>query len=237
MGKRILAQRKGKGPIFKAKSFRYRSRAKHLNHSSRTIKATIMDFVHCPGHSAPLAKIRSKDNMISFILAPEGLKVGDVINYGDDLGANPGNVASIGTLPEGTIVHNIELRPGDGGRIVRGSGTFARIQSKIPEGVVIQLPSKKKKIFQSRCRAAIGVVAGGGRKEKPFVKAGRRYHALKARGKSYPKVRGLAMNALCHPFGGTSSHTKGKPTQAARNAPPGRKVGKIAPKRTGRKKK
>ena len=84
------------------------------------------------------------------------------------------------------------------------------------------------------CRATIGVVAGGGRTEKPFVKAGNKHHKLTARGTKYPRVRGIAMNAVDHPFGGGGRQHPGKPKSISRDAPPGRKVGDIASKRTGR---
>jgi large subunit ribosomal protein L2 len=86
------------------------------------------------------------------------------------------------------------------------------------------------------CRAIIGVIAGSGRPEKPFLKAGTKFFAMRAKNKLWPIVSGTSMNSVNHPFGGKSSHAKGIPTQSSRNAPPGRKVGKIAPKRTGRKK-
>ena len=82
----------------------------------------------------------------------------------------------------------------------------------------------------------MGVIGGSGRTEKPFLKAGTRYFAMTAKNKVWPKVSGTSMNSVNHPFGGRSSHAKGIPTQSSRSAPPGRKVGKIAPKRTGRKK-
>ena len=95
--------------------------------------------------------------------------------------------------------------------------------------------SGKEKLFSPTCRAGIGVLAGAGRLEKPFLKAGTRSKRMEARNKLYPSVSGVAMNAVDHPFGGSSSNSKGRPTQAPRNAPPGRKVGAIAPRRTGRK--
>ena len=82
----------------------------------------------------------------------------------------------------------------------------------------------------------IGLVAGAGRPEKPFMKAGTKHHKMKARNKLYPIVSGVAMNSLSHPFGGTQSSHKGRPTIAPKNAPPGRKVGKIRPRQTGRTK-
>ena len=102
--------------------------------------------------------------------------------------------------------------------------------------IVVELPSKKKKVLNPQCRASIGVVAGGGRKEKPFIKAGNKFKAMKARSKLYPKVCGQSMNAVDHPHGGTRSSKKNYPYTVSRHTPPGAKVGKIASRRTGKKK-
>ena len=97
------------------------------------------------------------------------------------------------------------------------------------------MPSKKEKEFNANCRATIGVVAGGGRLEKPFLKAGKKWHAKRARGKLYPVTSAVAMNAVEHPFGSGRGRHMGKPNVAPRHAPPGRKVGLVRPRRTGRK--
>ena len=89
--------------------------------------------------------------------------------------------------------------------------------------------------MQSKCRATIGVLAGGGRKDKPFLKAGKKFHAYRTRGKQYPTVRGVAMNAVAHPHGGGGHQHVGKPYTVKRGASPGRKVGSVAASRTGRK--
>jgi len=133
-------------------------------------------------------------------------------------------------------IYNIELFPGDGGKFVRASGGFAKIVTKMQNMVLVELPSSKRKKFLPDCRATIGIIAGSGRKEKPFLKAGTKHYAMKAKNKLWPIVSGVSMNSVDHPFGGSSSSVKGGPTQTSRNAPPGAKVGKIAPKRTGRKK-
>ena len=126
--------------------------------------------------------------------------------------------------------------PGDGGKFIRSAGTFGKVVSKIDNKVTISLPSKKEKLFSADCRANIGVVAGGGKLEKPLLKAGNAYYKHKASNKLWPKVSGTSMNAVDHPFGGSSSAHKGKPTVAPKNAPPGRKVGKVRPRRTGKQK-
>ena len=99
---------------------------------------------------------------------------------------------------------------------------------------VVVLPSGEMKRLDPECRATIGVVAGGGRTEKPHVKAGNKYHKMKTRGTKWPNVRGVAMNAVDHPFGGGGRQHPGKPKSISRDAPPGRKVGDISSRRTGR---
>jgi len=155
---------------------------------------------------------------------------------GKDVELKIGNILPLKSIPEGTSIYNIESQPGDGGKFVRASGAFAKIITKMENGIVVELPSSKRKTFTPECRAMVGIVAGAGRTEKPFLKAGTRFYAMKSKNKFWPQVSGTSMNSVNHPFGGSSSHAKGIPTQASRNAPPGRKVGKIAPKRTGRHK-
>jgi large subunit ribosomal protein L2 len=234
MGKNLIQQKRGKGSsTYRSCSFRFRGEAKHNKLSAETTNGRIIDLIDCPGHTAPLAQIKYDNGEEVLMIAPEGVRVGEIIQAGAEANVKDGNTIPLKNIPEGTSVYNIEGSPGDGGKFVRTSGTFAKVVGKVREGIVIRLPSNKQKIFQPECRACVGVVAGSGRTEKPFLKAGNKYHAMKARNKLYPSVSGTSMNAVCHPFGGKGSHTKGRPTQSPRNAPPGRKVGKIAPKRTG----
>lgn len=238
MGKPLITQKRGKGAsTYRVHSFRYKGKSTHRNYDQETIAGKIIDFVHCQGHSAPLAEIKYENGETCLMIAPEGVRVGDEISAGIEATPKNGNCLALERIPEGTLIYNIESVPGDGGKFVRGSGTFARVVTKTPETITVILPSKKQKNFHPRCRAAIGVVAGSGRTEKPFVKAGNKFHAMKAKNKLYPHVSGVSMNAVSHPFGGTSSHHKGRPTVAPRFAPAGRNVGKIKARRTGRRKK
>ncbi|MFN3622276.1 MAG: 50S ribosomal protein L2, partial [Nitrososphaerales archaeon] len=100
---------------------------------------------------------------------------------------------------------------------------------------IIRMPSGKTIMLSNKCRAMIGSVAGGGRLEKPLLKAGKNYWLHKAKVKPYPRVRGVAMPVVYHPFGGGRHQHPGKSTSTSRNAPPGRKVGHLAPRKTGRK--
>lgn len=238
MGKSLIQQKRGKGsPRYRAPSFRFKGKAKYLNYEQdKMLTASITDILHSSGHSAPLMGLKYSNGKIGLLQAPDGIKVGDKIEVGETAQQKTGNVLPLKNIPEGTSIYNIEANPGDGGKFVRASGAFAKIITKMEEGIVVELPSSKRRTFLPECKAIIGVIAGSGRTEKPFLKAGKKHYVMKARNKIWPQVSGTSMNAVSHPFGGSSSHAKGIPTQSSRNAPPGRKVGKIAPKRTGRHK-
>ena len=240
MGKNLIQQARGKGgPTYRAPSFRYKGASRYLSQSIQHTSGTIVDIVHCAGHSAPLFTVRFPQGQSMLTVACEGRKVGDVITVGgeDERSLEHGDIRRLAHIPEGTPIYNIEGAPGDGGKFVRTSGSFARILSKTDNKVLVMLPSKKQKEFQAECRASIGILAGGGRLEKPFLKAGSKFFAKKARNKLWPKVCGAAMNAVDHPFGNKRTSRKSKARPVSRNAPPGRKVGMIAARRTGRKKK
>ncbi len=238
MGKRIIAQRRGAGTSrYRAHSFKFKGEALHPPVSEDVQSATIIDFVSCAAHTAPLAQIRFENGVTQFMLACEGLTVGDTLQVGPSVPIKEGNTLPLTQIPEGTLVYNIEAQPGDGGKFVRASGTFARVVSKVGNGVVLRLPSKVMKTFHSSCRATIGVLAGGGRVEKPILKAGIAHYKHKARNHLYPKVSASAMNAVDHPYGNKRTSRKSKAMPVSRHAPPGRKVGMVAARRTGRKKK
>ena len=196
--------------------------------------ATILDIVHSTGHTAPIAKVKFGEKE-TLLIASHGTKTGDQINMGEEVEVKDGNIGVLKNIPEGTMVFNIESKPGDGGKFVRSSGTYAKIHAKMGGMVQVMLPSQKIRDFSPGCRATIGMVAGSGRTEKPFIKAGNMHHKMSARNKLYPRVSALAMNAVDHPFGGSRTSKKGKPTIARRHAPPGAKVGQIRPRRTGRR--
>ena len=236
MGKRLVQQARGRGgPTYRAPSFRYVGEAKY-NRSLKEGTAKVVDVVHCQGHTTPLARMAYSNGETGVVIAADNLRVGTEIEIGSKAPIETGNVLPLESIPEGTLIFNIEARPGDGGKFVRCSGTFAKVLSKLKEGVIVQLPSKKKKTFNPLCRASIGNCAAGGRVDKPFVTAGNKYYYMKARNKLWPLVAGVARNAIDHPFGGSSTHHKGRPTTAPRNASPGRNVGLIHARRTGRKK-
>ena len=238
MGKSLIQQKRGKGsPRYRAPSFRYKGKVNFARYEEgKAVNAQITDILHSSGHSAPLMELEYSNGEVGLVQAPEGIKIGDKIEMGKDVELKIGNILPLKSIPEGTSIYNIESNPGDGGKFVKASGSFAKIITKSENGIVVELPSSKRRTFSPECKAVIGVVAGAGRTEKPFLKAGTRFYAMTAKNKVWPMVSGTSMNSVNHPFGGSSSHAKGRPTQSSRNAPPGRKVGKIAPKRTGRHK-
>lgn len=230
MGKSLIQQRRGKGSIFESLKHQFKGKAEHVKINGVQL-GVVTDIIRNKINSAPLIKTDFNGEE-QLLIAPEGVCVGEKIEYGTS-NIKPGNCLSLKDIPEGTFIFNIELRPGDGGKFVRASGNFAKVAQRSSQGIEVILPSKKIKRFNPECRATIGVVAGGGRVGKPLMKAGNKFHLMKARHKNYPRVCGISMNAVNHPFGGKSSKIKGRPMQVSRNTPPGRKVGKIAPRRTG----
>lgn len=237
MGKRIIQQARGKGsPTYKSPSFRFKADAQLNPVSKELVQGRIVDIVHCAGHGAPLVRICYDDGRVVLFAAPNGSRVGDIVSSGPGAQCSPGNVLCLKEIPEGTSIYNIELRPGDGGKFCKTSGGFGRVAAKTPDSVTVVMPSKKQKIFGAECRAVVGVVAGGGRTEKPFLKAGIRMFKMRSRNKLYPKTTACAMNAVDHPYGNKRTSRKSKRKSASKNAPPGRKVGSLWPRRTGRRK-
>ncbi|MHA1380318.1 MAG: 50S ribosomal protein L2 [Candidatus Helarchaeota archaeon] len=237
MGKRIRVQRRN-SPTFKANTHRRKGKVSHLPLSDQTISGKIIDLVHESGRGTPLALINFDNGQKKFILIPEGVFIGQRIEIGNNANIKEGNTLPLKKIPEGTPIFNIELKPGDGGKLVRAGGTYSTIISRLPTKIMIRLPSGKMKSFLPNCRATIGIVAGGGRPEKPIVKAGKKYHMIKPKRKKWPITRGVAMNTVDHPHGGGGhQHIGKKGSTVSRNAPPGRKVGLIAARRSGRKKK
>jgi len=232
MGRPLTSQKRGKGhPRYLAPSHHFKTEA-HYAPGSRAGK--VIDIVDDPARTGVIMRVRWDDGRQDLYLAPEGILVKDPITQGEG-GITIGNILQLTNVPEGVPIFNIENRPGDGGRVARASGASAYIIARKGTEVMIRLPSKRVKPFSALCRATIGVSAGGGRPEKPMVKAGVKWYKRRARGQLFPVVRGVAMNPLDHPHGGTQHHA-GKPTTVARGTPPGRKVGHIAARRTGRRK-
>jgi len=236
MGKRILSQRMGRSPVYRASTHKSVAPASIPLFKEPTT-ATVVELVHNPGRGAPLAKLRTPDGIIFYIHAVEGMFIGQEVKIYGEGTPKPGDIRKLKDIPPGTLISMVEKVPGDGGRFGRSSGTYVQVVGRTKDGVEVILPSGKSTVVNGECRAVIGVVAGGGRTDKPFLKAGAKYKWLKAKGgRRWPRVRGVAMNPVDHPYGGGAHQHVGKPKTVARNAPPGRKVGSFGARRTGRRK-
>jgi len=245
MGRIIRTQRRGSGGIFKAHTKHRKGPAKHrpLDFAERNgyIKGVIKNLMHDPGRGAPLVEVQFRDPYRyklrkEIFIAAEGLYTGQFLYCGKKAALTIGNVLPVSAMPEGTIICNVESKVGDRGALARSSGNYATIIShNLDEGKTrIRLPSGTKKTIPIDSRAMVGLVAGGGRIDKPMLKAGRAYHKYKAKRNSWPRVRGVAMNPVDHPHGGGNHQHVGHPTTVRRDAPHGQKVGLIAARRTGR---
>ena len=147
MGKRLVQQARGRGgPTYRSPGFRSLGIPKHISIAHDNLIGKIVDIVHCSQHSAPLAEVAYSNGELGLIIAPEGISVGEEIKVGGNE-IEVGNCLKLKDIPEGTLVYNLELVPGDGGRICRASGTFARVAAKQPQGVLVTLPSKKQRMF------------------------------------------------------------------------------------------
>jgi len=246
MGKVIRGQRRGKkNSIFKAHqhhrvapaAFRVRDYAERNGY----VKGVVREVLHDPGRGAPLARVVFRDpykyrlKTVHF-LAVEGMYTGQFVYAGTKASLATGNILPINKVPEGTAVCNVESHPGDQGKLARCSGTSATIigHSDDFSKTRVKLPSGARKTLSGESRAMIGMIAAGERVDKPFLKAGNKFHKMKRLRKRWPKVRAVAMNPVDHPFGGGNQQHVGVPSTVNRYTPPGRKVGLIAARRTGR---
>ena len=205
------------------------------------IKGVVREIIHDPGRGAPLARVNFRNAYRyktdkELIVCAEGMYTGQFIYCGKKATLNIGNVLPVGKMPEGTIVCNVEEKLGDRGTMVKCSGDYATIISQNPDEnkTRIKLPSGSKKTLVGTARAMVGIVAGGGRPDKPMLKAGNAYHKYKVKRNCWPKVRGVAMNPVDHPHGGGNHQHIGHPSTVRRDCPAGQKAGQIAARRTGR---
>lgn len=227
MGKRLIHMRRGSGhPQYRTPSHRHTDDVRQPAMDKG--EGIIIDFIHAPGRSSPLAVV-DFDGKKDYLIAAEGMTVGQTISVGTGKVA-VGNVLKLSAIPEGTHVHNVEKQPGDGGAFVKVAGVSAQVVSR-GAVVVLQMPSGAMKEFNPNCRASVGIVAGHGRPDKPFAKSGKKFHAYRSKAKAYFKVSGVSMNAVDHPHGGGSHRHVGGPSTISRNAWPGQKVGRLSPKK------
>lgn len=242
MGKRIRVQRRGRGgSTYQASTHKRVAAAQYPSMTPKeafdvAIKGVITSLVHDPGRGAPLAFVKFENGDSCYILPPEGTYEGQEIQLGGKAPAEVGNILPLGKIPEGTIVSNLELRPGDRGKLAKSSGAHATVIAHTPQGTMIRMPSRRTRYINNYCMATVGVVAAAGRTDKPFLKAGEKFHLMKAKGHKYPRTSGRKMVPAVHPYG-SSKRSARRSTTTSHGAPPGQKVGLIAARGPGQKKK
>jgi large subunit ribosomal protein L2 len=233
MGKRIGSRRRGAGTgAYTSPSHRHHG-AVYLPGPEFSGDAKVLSIRQAPGRTAPVASLATANGGRVTILAPAGLATGDSVALGDGK-VDRGSVLPLGRIPDGTLVSNLEINPFDGGRLVRAAGASALVVAHTGGEVTVQLPSGAFKQFLSACRAEVGAIAGGGRHERPVIKAGKKVHSVRSLARAAFKVRGVAMNPVNHPFGGGAHQHVGRPSTVKSGTWPGAKVGRFS--RSQRKK-
>jgi len=227
MGKNLRQQKRGKGgPRYRSPGHRFIAKPVY---PWRFGDGKVVNIIHAPGRSTPLAVV-DFEGQHAYLIPHEGMTVGETISTKE---LQEGSILHLRDIPEGSKMFNLELLPSDGGRLCRSSGTFATMITRGQEKCVILMPSKEKKVLSGLCRATIGIAASSGRVDKPFMKAGTKFYAMKVNNRMWPRTSGVHMNACNHPFGGQTR--PGKHKTVSRHMPPGKKVGSISPRRTGKK--
>jgi large subunit ribosomal protein L2 len=230
MGKRIKSRRRGAGTgPYRSPSHRHHGPVYHPS-SAVSGPATVLTIAQAPGRTAPVARIQPPEGRPIQILATAGLATGDTLslNVGK---VDRGSILQLSEIPDGTLVSNVEVNPFDGGRLVRAAGTSALVVAHSGREVTIQLPSGAFKLFLATCRAQVGTIAGGGRLERPMIKAGKKVHAFRSIARPPFKVRGVAMNPVNHPHGGGAHQHVGRPSTVSSGTWPGAKVGRFSKSR------
>ena len=161
------------------------------------MNASVLTLEYDPNRSAFIALVQYEDGEKRYIIAPDGLKVGDTVRAGSDADIKPGNALALADIPVGTVIHNIELHPGKGAQLVRSAGNMAQLMGKEGKLAMVRLPSGEMRYIPAECMATVGVVSNLDHENVHLGKAGRTRH-LGIR----PTVRGSVMNPNDHPHGG-----------------------------------
>jgi large subunit ribosomal protein L2 len=178
------------------------------------LAATVAAIEYDPNRSAYIALLNYADGDKRYILAPDGLKVGDKVECGPQADIKPGNALPLKNIPLGTVVHAIEMKPGAGAQLVRGAGTQAQLMAKEGKFALLKLPSGEQRMVLAECRATIGQVGNLEHENISIGKAGRsRWFGKRSH------VRGVAMNPVDHPHGGGEGRSKGNHPQSPWGTP------------------
>lgn len=168
------------------------------------IAAEVLTIEYDPNRSSRIALVQYADGEKRYILAPKGLVVGRIIMSGEGVAPEVGNALPLGSMPIGTIVHNVEIHPGKGGQIVRSAGTYAQLLGRESKYAILRMPSGETRMVLSTCLATVGSVSNADHMNESKGKAGRnRWLGVR------PRVRGVAMNPVDHPMGGGEGRASG----------------------------
>ena len=165
------------------------------------IPAKVATIEYDPNRTCYIALLHYADGVKSYILAPAGVGVGTVVTSGDGADIKPGNCLPLSAIPTGTIVHNVEMQPGQGGKLARSAGASIQVAAKDKDMVTVRLPSSEMRLVRAECRATIGTLSNAEHQNVTIGKAGRSRHKGKR-----PQSRGIAMNPVDHPHGGGEAH-------------------------------
>jgi large subunit ribosomal protein L2 len=178
------------------------------------VKATVQTIEYDPNRSARIALVEYEDGVKKYIIAPNGLKVGQVIESGSGIAPDMGNCLPLAEIPVGTLVHNIELRPGQGAAMARSAGTFAQLAAREGNYAILRLPSGETRMVLVACRATVGTVSNGDHNLESHGKAGRRRWLGRR-----PHNRGVVMNPHDHPMGGGEGRASGGHPRSRKGLP------------------
>jgi large subunit ribosomal protein L2 len=168
------------------------------------VPATVERLEYDPNRSAFIALLKYQDGELAYIIAPQRLRVGDQVVSGQRVDIKPGNAMPLSAIPVGTIIHNIEMKPGAGGKIARAAGTYAQLVGKDAGYAQIKLTSGELRIVRAECMASVGAVSNPDNMNQKIGKAGRsRWFGWR------PHTRGVAMNPVDHPLGGGEGRSSG----------------------------
>jgi large subunit ribosomal protein L2 len=193
-GGRVTARHRGGGA-------KRRYRQIDFKRTKDRIPAKVASIEYDPNRSASIALLNYADGEKRYILAPQGLRVGAEVVSGEGADIAPGNSLSLARIPTGTVVHNVELIPGQGGKLGRSAGTAIQVVAKEGPMVSLRLPSSEVRMVRGECRATVGTLSNAEHQNVKVGKAGRNRHKGKR-----PQTRGVAMNPVDHPHGGGEAH-------------------------------
>jgi large subunit ribosomal protein L2 len=168
------------------------------------VEATVERLEYDPNRTAFIALLKYDDGELSYILAPQRLQVGDRVVSGEQVDVKPGNAMELGRMPVGTIVHNVEMKPGKGGQVARSAGAYAQLVGRDQGMAILRLNSGEQRLVSGRCYATVGAVSNPDHGNISLGKAGRSRWLGKR-----PHVRGVVMNPVDHPHGGGEGRTSG----------------------------